>query len=245
MERARAIPATGRFILVDVATQRLWMYENGRPIDSMKVIVGMTDLPTPLIASMIHYATYNPYWNVPDHLVRKTVAPRYLKDGNAYFKSQGYQVMSDWSDSATVMPASEVDWKAVAAGEKMVRVRQLPGPTNAMGKVKFSFPNGEGIYLHDTPGKELFAKDQRTLSNGCVRVEDAMRLGRWMLGHDPVAPSRDPEQFEALPQGVPIYITYLTAQPADGALTFADDVYGWDKTPPRRVAALLREQAAP
>ena len=231
MERARSLPATGRFIMVDVATQRLWMYENGQPIDSMKVIVGMDELPTPLIASIIHYTTFNPYWNVPEHLVRKTIAPHVLNSGLIYLRRGGYQVMSDWTDAATVIPSDSIDWKEVAAGRLNIRVRQLPGPTNSMGDLKFSFPNGEGIYLHDTPSKDLFSKNLRTLSNGCVRVEDARRLAHWLLGKEPVAPSPEPEQFVPLPQGVPIYITYLTAQPTNGEITFAPDIYGWDSNP--------------
>ena len=228
MERARSIPANGRFVLVDAASQRLWMYENGQPVDSMKVVVGTIETPTPMIASMIHYATLNPYWNVPEALIRKTVAANAVKKGLPYLKAHGYQVLSDWGPNATVIPASEIDWKAVAAGRKTVRVRQLPGSDNAMGKVKFTFPNAENIYLHDTPSKELFAKSPRTFSNGCIRLEDANRFARWLLGEDPVATSPDPEQFVKLPQGVPVYVTYLTALPSEGQIIFADDVYGRD-----------------
>jgi murein L,D-transpeptidase YcbB/YkuD len=97
-----------------------------------------------------------------------------------------------------------------------------------MGKMKFRFPSGEDIYLHDTPNKALFAKSQRTLSNGCVRLEDAARLGRWLLGREPIAPSADAEIRQQLPQGVPVYLTYLTAQPNTGGVTYLSDVYGWD-----------------
>jgi L,D-transpeptidase YcbB len=239
MERARSIPATGRFVLVDAASQRLWMYEDGQPVDSMKVVVGTIETPTPMIASMIHYATLNPYWNVPDALIRKTIAPNVVKKGLTYLKAQGYEVLSDWGASATVIPASEIDWKAVAAGQKSIRVRQLPGSDNAMGTVKFTFPNAENIYLHDTPSKELFAKSPRTFSNGCVRLEDADRFGRWlMLGQAPVASSAEPEQFVKLPQGVPVYITYLTAQPNGRDLAYAEDVYGRDRDAAARVASL-------
>ena len=239
MERARSIPNSGRFVLVDAATARLWMYEDGQPVDSMKVVVGTIETPTPMLASMIHYATLNPYWNVPDNLIRKTVAPGAVKGGEAYLKAQGYQVMSDWTADATVVPAGEVDWKAVAAGQKAIRVRQLPGPTNAMGKYKFSFPNKEDIFLHDTPTMEHFTKAQRTISNGCIRLEDAQRFGRWLMkGQDPVAASSEPEQFVKLPEGVPVYVTYLTAQVNGSELTYADDVYGRDRDAAARVASL-------
>lgn len=228
LDRLRSLPAAGRFALVNTATQRLLMYENGRLADSMKVIVGTTEFPTPMIASVIYYATFNPYWNVPDHLIRKTVAPNALRQGQAYLRSRGYQVMSDWSDNAAIVPSDQVDWKAVAAGKIKIRVRQLPGPQNSMGKIKFSFVNGEDIYLHDTPSKGLFAKAERALSNGCIRLEDAARFGRWLLGREPVAPSPEPEQFVKLPQGVPIYVAYLTAQPAGGKISYSADIYGRD-----------------
>jgi murein L,D-transpeptidase YcbB/YkuD len=237
LERARALPAGGRYLVVDSATQRMTMYENGQPVDSMKVVVGTRELPTPLIASIIHYVTFNPYWNVPHHLVRKTVAPNVLKQGVGYLKSRGYEVMADWSEEAAVLPADSVDWKAVAAGKTQIRVRQKPGPGNSMGEMKFRFPSGEDIYLHDTPTREYFAKSKRTLSNGCVRLEDAKRLARWLMGREPVAPSKDPEIRVQIPQGVPVYLTYLTAQPTSSGVTYLADVYGWDQPSNQLVAS--------
>jgi murein L,D-transpeptidase YcbB/YkuD len=214
------------------------MYEHGRPVDSMKVIVGKTKYPTPMIASMIHYATLNPYWHVPEHLVREMIAVNVVKQGPAYLKRQGYQVVSDYSDGAEVLSPASVNWKAVAAGTAMVKMRQLPGPTNSMGTIKFPFANGEGIYMHDTPDKDLFAQAQRTLSNGCVRLEDAPRLARWLMGSDPQAAGPAPEQTVRLPKGVAIYITYLTASPNGGELTYVDDVYGRDAQGFSKTAAL-------
>ena len=242
LDRARAIPAKGRFVLVDSAVQRLWMYENGQPVDSMKVIVGMREYATPMIASTIWYATFNPYWHVPDHLVKKTIAPNVLKQGVAYLKTRGYEVIDEWSDSARIIPPSEIDWKAAAAGTLHIKVRQLPGAGNSMGKMKFNFANPEGIYLHDTPSKDLFAKSQRTLSNGCIRLEDAARLGRWLMSAEAKAPGAGPEQHVKLPQGVPVYVTYLTARPDAGGVQFATDVYGRDLGS-RRIAAAATSTA--
>jgi murein L,D-transpeptidase YcbB/YkuD len=231
LERVRTLPATGRFVLVNIATQQLQLYENGRPVDSMKVIVGSPEFPTPMIASVIYYATLNPYWNVPSHLVRKTVAPNVLKYGLSYLKSRGYQAMSDWSEDARIVPPDQVDWDRVASGAVAIRIRQIPGPGNSMGQIKFPFENGRDIYLHDTPAKDLFARTNRYLSNGCVRLEDAVRLGRWLLGREPITESTQPEQFVLLPQGVPIYLTYLTAYTHEGRVAYVADVYGLD--PPR------------
>jgi murein L,D-transpeptidase YcbB/YkuD len=94
-----------------------------------------------------------------------------------------------------------------------------------MGRIKIPFPNNADIYLHDTPNKDVFAQDDRSLSHGCIRLEDAERLGRWLMGRDPQAASRDPEQNVLLPSPVPIYVTYLTAQVRDGQLSLLDDVY--------------------
>ena len=246
LERARSIPAKGRFVLVDAATARLWMYEDGRPIDSMKVIVGdkaKLGLPTPMIASVIWYATFNPYWHVPDHLVKKTLAKHVIEDGEGYLKKNGYQIVADW-DGKEVLPASSVDWKAAAAGTAHVKIRQLPGPTNSMGKLKFNFANSEGIYLHDTPNKALFAQSNRALSNGCIRLEDAKRLGRWLLGREPVAPGTGIEEHVQLPKGVPVYVTYLTAQPHIGEQALVRDVYGWDAQSTVSTAAAIQAAGA-
>ena len=231
LDRARSLPGgPGRFVLVDIADQRLTMFENGRPVDSMKVIVGTSEFATPLIASYVHYITLNPYWDSPDHLVRRNIAPRVVKDGLGYLKGKGYDVMADWSPTSAIVPPNEVDWKAVASGKKQIRIRQKPGPDNFMATMKIPFQNKDDIYLHDTPAKALFAKAKRDLSNGCVRLEDAPRFARWLMGgRDPVALSREPEQHVQLATGVPIYLTYLTAKPQNGRIAYLADFYGWDR----------------
>lgn len=237
LDRARSIPATGRFVVVDSAGQRMTMFENGRAVDSMKVIVGTSEFSTPMIASYIHYITLNPYWDSPDHLVRRNIAPKVVSDGLRYLKARGYEVMADWSPTSAVVPADQVDWKAVAAGKKQIRIRQQPGPDNFMATMKIPFQNKDDIYLHDTPAKALFAKSQRALSNGCVRLEDAPRFARWLLGgRDAVTSSKEPEQHVQLAVGVPIYLTYLTAQPQNGKISYVADVYGWDRAATQRLA---------
>ncbi len=212
-------PQRGRYLLVDAASARLFMVEDGQVVDSMKVIVGKPGAQTPTISSKIYYATLNPYWNVPADLARTIIAPRVLKEGIGYLREHNYEVLASFEDGAPEIAPEEVDWKAVAAGREKVKIRQLPGPGNSMGQVKFGFPNNYSIFLHDTPKKDLFEADERALSNGCVRLEDAPRLARWLLGRDPeaVAAPGIPEQHVALPRAVPIYITYLD-QPAELAL---------------------------
>ena len=227
LDRVRSIPAGGKFIVVDSGTQMMTMFENGRPVDSMKIVVGKTEYPTPMIASVMYYIVYNPYWNAPDHLVRK-IAQNYLSMGDKYLKSRGYQVMKDWTAASAVVPSNEVDWKAVASGKTQIRIRQKPQDDNSMGDLKFPFPNSLDIFLHDTPHKEYFARANRNLSNGCVRLEDARRFGRWLLGTEPAPPGTDAEIQVQLPSGVPIFLTYTTAQARDGKIAYFADPYRLD-----------------
>jgi L,D-transpeptidase YcbB len=235
LDHARDIPPEGRFVMVDTAGAKLYMIEDGRIVDSMRVIVGKADpsTQTPMLASTIYYATLNPYWHVSGELVRSLIARNVLDQGLGYLKRQGYQVMSP-DGSGELLDPAKVDWHAVANGSEAVAVRQLPGPANSMGRIKVGFPNRDDIYLHDTPNKDLFASDDRSLSHGCIRLEDAKRLGRWLMGRDPETASREPEQNVLLPRPVPIYVTYLTAQVDGGQLSFVDDTYGRDT----KVAAL-------
>jgi murein L,D-transpeptidase YcbB/YkuD len=213
-------PTRGRYLLVDAASARLFMVEDGEIRDSMRVIVGKPATQTPAIASKIYYATLNPYWNVTPDLVRTLIAANVLRDGFTYLSSHGYQVLESFDEGAKPIDPAKVDWKAVAAGRATVKVRQLPGPANSMGQVKFGFPNNDGVYLHDTPKKELFESDDRNISHGCVRLEDAPRLARWLLGRDPGDFGSQPEEQVLLPQAVPIYIVYLNA-PAATPLSLA------------------------
>jgi murein L,D-transpeptidase YcbB/YkuD len=240
LDRARERPVQDKYVMVDAAAARLYMIDDGRIVDSMKVVVGKAGphTQTPMMASTIYYATLNPYWHVDGELVRSLIAKNVLEKGLGYLKAQGYQVLSaDPTDDRLLDPAS-VDWHAVADGTLHVRVRELPGPANSMGHVKFGFPNAYDIYLHDTPVKELFAQDDRDLSHGCIRLQDAAKLARWMLGRDPQPESSAPEQNVALPTPVPIYVTYLTAQARDGQLSYVDDVYGRDAQAMGEAAAL-------
>jgi L,D-transpeptidase YcbB len=240
LDRARDMPFQKRYIMVDTAGARLYMIDDGRIVDSMKVIVGKADpsTQTPMLASTIYYATLNPYWHVGADMVRSLIAKNVLDQGLGYLKTHGYQVMPANPNDDTLLDPAKVDWRAVAAGRMLVRVRQLPGPANSMGRLKIPFQNDEDIYLHDTPSKALFAQDDRNLSHGCIRLEDAERLGRWLMGREPETASKEPEQHELLPTPVPIYLTYLTAQVKDGQLAFVDDVYRRDTAGGSQVAAL-------
>ncbi|MEO7411325.1 MAG: L,D-transpeptidase family protein [Sphingomicrobium sp.] len=240
LERARALPAgRGKAVIVNATAAELVMTEDGRVVDSMRVVVGKPVHPTPMMAAMIRFTSLNPYWNVPVDLAAERIAPNVVKGGAPYLRQKGYQLLSSWADDASVVSPSTVDWSAVAAGKVNVRVRQLPGPENAMGRMKFMFPNAQGIYLHDTPEKKLLGEDSRMFSGGCVRLEDAPRLARWLYGgKEPSTNSTNPEQRVDLPRPVPVYLTYLTAIPNGGSITYLPDVYNRD---PAALAALDRQ----
>jgi len=144
--------------------------------------------------------------------------------------------LSDWGAEPQPIDPSMVDWQAVADGRIQVRVRQNPGPYNAMGRMKFMFPNSEGVYLHDTPDKQLLNEAARLFSGGCVRLEDAPRLGKWMFGKALNPKGAGPDEKVELDRPVPVYIAYLTAMPEDGRLAFYEDIYGRDQ------AALAEQQ---
>jgi murein L,D-transpeptidase YcbB/YkuD len=230
IERARAIPARpgGRMVLVDTASARLWMIEDGRIVGAMRVIVGKRNMETPAVAGMIRYAALNPYWFVPPDLIRAR-ARKVLRQGPGVIAAERLQILSDWSPGARVLRASQVDWRAVASGKRYLNLRQRPGSWNMMGRIKFMFDNPYGVYLHDTPLRALFARPDRHASSGCVRLEDAARLSRWLFRGDPPTPSGAAEQRVDLPEAVPVYITYLTAIPTRDGVRFQPDVYGRDR----------------
>jgi murein L,D-transpeptidase YcbB/YkuD len=143
---------------------------------------------------------------------------------------------------ATVIDPKTIDWKAVADGRAEVLMRQQPGPHNSMGRMKFMFPNEAGVYLHDNPERELFSEASRLYSGGCVRLEDAARLGRWMFGKELVWEGAGTEEMVPLPDPVPVYITYLTAMPEGSSIAYYDDVYGRDA---QRLATLGSSATTP
>ena len=233
LDRARLLPGKGpqRYVMVNVAAQRLYMYENGKVVDWMRVVVGKPAQPTPQMAALIRYTAVNPYWNLPSDLVAERIAPNVVKLGLPYLREKGYVVLSDWGENAKRVDPSTLDWKAIAAGRTEIRMRQNPGPANAMGRMKFMFPNKAGVYLHDTPNKELLDEPARLLSAGCVRLEDAPRLAKWLYGRPlTVTKGMKPEQHVDLERPVPVYLAYLTAVSSGNQAVYYDDIYGFDRT---------------
>jgi murein L,D-transpeptidase YcbB/YkuD len=241
LERARALPpAIGRYVIVNAPAARLYMYENGQVVDSMRVVAGRADpiAQTPMMNAFIRYVALNPYWNSPPDITARRLAPKVVAGGRAYLNEKGYEVLSDWSENARVIDPMSIDWKGVVAGRVEVRMRQKPGPANSMGRMKIMFPNKQGIWLHDTPEREKIEEAARLQSNGCVRLEDAPRFARWLVGRPLKAQGARPEQKVMLPTPVPIYLTYLTAVPSGSSIVYFDDFYGKDRAQARQVAGL-------
>jgi L,D-transpeptidase YcbB len=231
MERAFRLPQTrafDRYVVVDSGAAETYLFDRDRMTDKMRVIVGSPKTKTPMMAVLMRNAKANPYWSVPPELVKSLTAKKVKEQGLTYFRDFHYEVLSDWGANAEKIDPKSVNWKTVASSKKLptMRVRQLPGPWNSMGEMKFEMPNDYGIYLHDTPLKEKFAGD-RWISNGCVRLEDYRRFAGWVFGRLPQDTSQ-PEQYLPLPRPVPIYLTYLTVAASPNGVTFRPDPYGFD-----------------
>lgn len=239
MDRARVLPPDfgRRYVWVDIPAARLTAFEGGAPRLSMAVVVGKPEMQTPMMVGLLRYAVVNPYWNIPEDLVRDSIAPKVMRQGERYLRAENIELLSDWSEHAAPIAPTQVAWSQVASGATSLRARQRPGPSNMMGSMKIMSPNAMGIYLHDTPHRDLFAASARTFSSGCVRLEDAPALGRWLFGRDVRSSTAPPETRVDLPSATPLYLTYFTAVPTpDGGIEERPDIYGLDKAQGRRIA---------
>ena len=247
MERARRLPAPGelkRHIIVDTGSAMVLMYDDDKLVGSMGAAVGAKDTQTPMMAALIRYADVNPYWNIPGSLQIKLIAPRVLEQGLKYLTDRKDQVFAEGSSTSAPIDPATIDWEAVRDGKLTLRMRQGPGGGNSMGKIKFMMPNKFGIYLHDTPDKTVFDMDQRWISNGCVRLQDASRLAAWLFGAMPKGRDPDVEERVELHDPVPVFVTYLTVQATADGIEFRADPYGRDPAVLARYFAEERQLAA-
>jgi murein L,D-transpeptidase YcbB/YkuD len=232
MERAKRLPAPeeqSKYVLVDAGDARLSLWQNGRKVDEMKIVVGKAETATPMMAAYIRYASVNPYWNVPPELVKSLIAPRIVAQGIKYLTDREYQVLSDYGPDAKIIDPETVDWQGVVDGRVNVSLRRLPSPANSMGAMKFMLPNYFGIYLHDSPERDHFTKNELWFSNGCVRLEDYKRVARFLFnGEIPQGDNPKVEKEVDLPKPIPVYMTYLTVQSNADGVQFLDDHYGRD-----------------
>ena len=238
IQRLRILPGnvnTG--IMVNIPNYQLTYYLNGNEVLSSRVIVGRPSRKTPLMSSALNNVVVNPPWNVPTTLVREDIVPK-ARNNPTYFQQHGYQVLSGWSNDAEVIDPMMIDWAMVSPSHFPYRIRQAPGASNSLGRYKFNMPSSDAIYLHDTPNHNLFSKDIRALSSGCVRVNKASELANMLLQD---AGWNDTRISSALQGGnttyvsirhhIPVKLFYLTAWVAeDGKPQFRTDIYNYDST---------------
>jgi murein L,D-transpeptidase YcbB/YkuD len=238
IQRLRILPGhvdTG--IMVNIPNYSLTYYQNGNEVLSSRVIVGRPSRKTPLMSSALNNVVVNPPWNVPTTLVREDIVPKAMRD-SSYFQKHGYTVLSGWSNDAEVINPAMIDWNMVSARNFPYRIRQSPGATNSLGRFKFNMPSSDAIYLHDTPNHNLFQKDIRALSSGCVRVNKASDLANMLLqdaGWNNTRVSSTLKQgnttFVNIRQHIPVKLYYLTAWVSDdGKPQFRTDIYNYDDT---------------
>jgi murein L,D-transpeptidase YcbB/YkuD len=247
MERARRLPAPGelrRHIIVDAGSAMVMMYDHDKLAGSMRAAVGAKDTQTPMMAALIRYANVNPYWNIPGTLQVKLIAPRVLEQGLKYLTDRKDEVFAEGTANSPAIDPATVDWQAVKDGTLTLRMRQGPGGGNSMGNIKFMMPNKFGIYLHDTPDKTIFSIDQRWISNGCIRLQDAARLAAWLFGAMPKGRDPDVEERVDLPEPVPVFVTYLTVEATAEGIMFRADPYGRDPAVLTRYFAEERQLSA-
>jgi murein L,D-transpeptidase YcbB/YkuD len=243
LERARWVmhELTGEFVLVDVAGFYVSYFRDDEPIWTSKAIVGRPYRETPIFKSEITYVVFNPTWTIPPGILVKDKLP-VIKRDPGYLKRNNIRVID--SSGREVSPYA-VNWQRYGAGNlPPYQLRQDPGEDNALGRVKIMFPNPYLVYLHDTPTKSLFDKDERTFSSGCIRVQKAFELAELVL-NDPArwnqatmqeAVASKKMQTVNLAKPVTVMLLYWTAQPTpDGQVVFRHDVYGRD---PATLAAL-------
>ena len=229
------------YVVVNIAGYELYYMRNKQLQWETPVMVGTIDTRTPIFQARLRYLEFNPTWNTPRSLIRRSLFPKF-KANPQYVIDKRYKLYD--GKGGEVDPLS-IDWNAYTARTFPYRVVQMPGPANAMGRVKFMFPNQHAVYLHDTPSRELFSRSQRAFSAGCIRVKNPLELARVLLD-DPANWSADsiaalvdsgaPQQVASIQRKVDVLLMYWTVSPTSGGrIQFHHDIYQLD---PAALAAL-------
>ena len=230
-----------RHLIVNIPSQEVKVIEDGKVAFMTKAIVGKIDRKTPTLDSVIKLAKFNPEWNAPHKIASNDEVRRARADPN-FLTDHGFTVYS--LDGMEVDPSS-IDWQAVGPGNFPYRLVQAPGPENALGPVKLDFPNPDSVYLHGTNQKQLFAKQDRYFSSGCMRMQQPVDMAAYLLSDDPDYPKERIDQIVEsgkttlipLRTPMPVHVVYMTAwTDEDGVLQFRKDMYKYD-----RYAALPNE----
>lgn len=254
LERWRWLPRTFSHppVLVNLPEFRLRALDSTlQTVLEMKIIVGAARrTPTPLLAGELNQVIFQPPWKVPLSIQRGELLPE-IKRHPEYLAAHGYEVTTSRGEVVTADVASKDTLARLRSGEFLLR--QVPGPKNALGLVKFLFPNEASVYLHDTPAKALFAKVRRDFSHGCVRLENATEFAAWVLGEDPawsregiIAAMNGSETMQVNPpKPIPVMMTYMTAVVLEtGEVTFLADLYGYDAELEKQLAGRADKTAA-
>lgn len=248
LERWRWMPAELEpyYILVNIPAFELKVVDGGQTVKAMRAIVGREKRPTPVLSSMMTYLELNPYWHVPSKIAREDLLPKIQKDPQ-YLVRQKFQVFNSWDEKARALDPYSIDWSSLSEDYFPFRLRQEPAPHNALGRVKFMFPNDLSVYIHDTPSKNLFVRASRDFSSGCVRVEKPLELASFLLNRQNWSRKRlaellasEQRQVVILKEPVPVYLVYMTAWTGEnGEVHFREDIYGHD----RELDSLLAEKS--
>ena len=220
------------YVFVNLADQELKVVKEGKTIHTAPVVVGKPYHATPVFSDQLDYVEINPFWNVPYSIATAEYLPKLKKNAGA-LSGKKIRVFRDGNEVA----ATQIAWNNYSRGNFPFRLRQDPGNSNALGRIKFMFPNKFNIYIHDTPSKSLFSRAERAFSHGCIRVSDPFALADVLLSHKSAAPGhweniRDTDKRTVVKPGIPIevHLTYLTAwMNKDGATHFRKDIYGRDE----------------
>ena len=244
LERWRWLPRSSaeRQLRVNLPAFALELIEKGESVLAMRAIVGRQLRPTPAFVGRMTHLVLNPYWEVPHHLAVVDLLPKIQKD-RGYLAKNGIKV---FTLGGVLLNPAAIDWQQLGRGNFPYHLHQDSGPKNALGRIKFVFPNDYTVYLHDTPTPQLFAREQRSFSSGCIRIEKPFALAQLLLRGTPLADAAALEaalqsgvvsEVVPLPTPVPVYLLYFTAWvEADGTLNFRPDLYNRNS----RLAAALR-----
>lgn len=240
MERWRWLPHTldGQRLLVNIAGFSLAGIQDEQLEIVMPVIVGKQHHETPVFTHTMRYIEFNPYWNIPNSIAVNEMVPKMIKDPG-YLKKERIRIFDGWQKDAREVDPAAIDWPTIGKGIKKYRLRQDSGPDNALGTIKFMFPNSYNVYMHDTPAHSLFKRNNRSFSHGCIRVSNPRQLALHILQHDDQGWSI--ERINALinagkrtvvplKKPFPVHILYRTVfvDPRDNTVHFYNDVYGRD-----------------
>lgn len=249
MERSRWLPdhLGDRYLMVNIPAFELDVIESGRRVATMKAIVGRRNRQTPVFSGRMTFMELNPFWNIPRRIASRDILPK-ARNNPSYLTQSGIRILDGWDPSASEIDPLGIEWETLSLNRFPYRLRQDPSSRNALGQVKFIFPNSYSVFIHDTAQKSLFGRQERHLSSGCIRVEKPLRLAQHLLADQgwngdrlTAAIARGQRRVVLLDTPVPVHLVYFTAWvDDDGSVNFRKDIYGRDA----QLLAALRQGAS-